>query len=349
MAVFNCPPGLSRTALSLTAAFALVAAAAGATSGSIAPGPAAWRDNYVPPRAIPFPSENPYSQPKFRLGRMLFFDPILSGSKSRSCASCHNPGLSWADGQPRAIGEMQQPLPLRSPTLLNVAWTPKLGWDGHFRDLESVAMGPITSPTNMNLSEDALTKRLAAIPGYVESFHAAFGDGDITAAKVQMALATFERSIVSDVAPFDRWIQGDEAAIDAPAKRGFALFNGKANCAACHSGWAFTDASFHDIGSAHGDDIGRGRLFPKSAALQYAFKTPTLRDVARRGPYMHNGSVQTLQDVVELYNRGGIERPSRDPEIRPLGLSADEEADLIAFLRTLSGKSEPAIVPELPR
>ncbi len=130
--------------------------------------------------------------------------------------------------------------------------------------------------------------------------------------KVEMALATFERSIVSTEAPFDRWLNGDDSAIDAAAKRGFALFNGKANCAACHSGWAFTDASFHDIGTAHDDDIGRGRLFPSSAALKYAFKTPTLRDVAHRAPYMHDGSVPTLEAVIDLYDRGGIDRPSRD-------------------------------------
>lgn len=341
---------LGRTAVWLAAGLGLVCAAAGATSSVPSPSHSAWGDKYARPVEIPYPDSDPFSRPKFMLGRMLFFDPILSGSKSRSCASCHNPSLSWADGQPRAIGEMQQPLPLRSPTLLNVGWTPKLGWDGHFRDLESVAIGPITSPTNMNLSEDALVKRLGAIPGYVDAFHSAFGDGDISASKVQLALATFERSIVSTEAPFDRWIKGDETAIDAAAKRGFALFNGKANCASCHSGWAFTDASFHDIGTARGDDVGRGRLFPNSAALQYAFKTPTLRDVARRGPYMHNGSVATLQDVIELYNRGGIERPSRDPEIRPLGLSADDKADLIAFLDTLNGNGEPAATaPELPR
>lgn len=351
MSVLRPRSELARTAIWLAAGLALVCAAAGVSSGTPSPSPvhSAWHDKYGRPADIPYPDLDPYSQPKFKLGRALFFDPILSGSRSRSCASCHNPGLSWADGQPRAIGELQQPLPLRSPTLLNVAWTPKLGWDGHFRDLESVAMGPITSPTNMNLSEDALVKRLAAIPGYVDAFHDAFGDSAITASRVQMALATFERSIVSDDAPFDRWIDGDETAIDAAAKRGFALFNGKANCAACHSGWAFTDASFHDIGTARGDDVGRGRLFPNSAALQYAFKTPTLRDVARRGPYMHNGSVPTLEGVIDLYDRGGIERRSRDPEIRPLGLSADEKADLVAFLRTLDGKSAPAIVPELPR
>jgi cytochrome c peroxidase len=308
-----------------------------------------WQEKYKRPTEIPYPKHNPYSDAKFKLGAMLFFDPLLSGSKSRSCESCHNPGLSWGDGQPRAIGEKQKPLPLRAPTLLNVAWTPKLGWDGHFRDLESVAIAPITSPGNMNLSDKALTERLSAIPGYLDAFDAAFGEGDITVEKVEKALATFERSIVSGEAPFDRWLNGDESAIDEAAKRGFALFNGKAHCSACHSGWAFTDSSFHDIGTAHDDDIGRGRLFPSSMALKYAFKTPTLRDVARRAPYMHDGSVPTLGAVIDLYDRGGIDRPSRDPEIRPLGLIADEKADLITFLRTLTGASQPVSVPILPR
>ena len=124
-------------------------------------------------------------------------------------------------------------------------------------------------------------------------------------------MATFERTIVSGEAPFDRWIKGDEKAINAAAKRGFDLFVGKAHCASCHSGWAFTDSSFHDIGTATGDDIGRGKLFPTSIKLQYAFKTPTLRDVARRAPYMHDGSDATLEAVIDLYDRGGIDRPSR--------------------------------------
>ena len=143
-----------------------------------------------------------------------------------------------------------------------------------------------------------------------KAFDAAFGKGDITVLKIEQALATFERSIVSNEAPFDHWVAGDDNAIGLAAKRGFALFNGKANCAACHSGWAFTDASFHDIGVAKNDDIGRGRLFPSSVKLKYAFKTPTLRDVARRGPYMHDGSLATLEDVIDLYDRGGIDRPA---------------------------------------
>ena len=226
---------------------------------------------------------------------------------------------------------------------------PKLGWDGHFRDLEAVAFGPILSPANMNMPEKALIERLSAIPGYVDAFDGAFGKGEITRRKIELALATFERSIVSGEAPFDRWIKGGETAIDASAKRGFDLFVGKAHCVSCHSGWAFTDASFHDIGTASNGDIGRGNLFPTSVKLRYAFKTPTLRDVARRAPYMHDGSIKTLEAVIDLYDRGGIERPSRSELIFPLGLSKDEKADLIAFLHTLNGASEQAPVPTLPR
>ena len=309
----------------------------------------AWQDKYRPPAEIPFPQSNPYSNAKVALGRMLFFDPLLSGSEDRSCATCHNPGLSWGDGQPRAIGENAEVLPLRSPTLLDVAWIPKLGWDGHFRDLESVAMAPITAANNMNLSEKVLIDRLSAIQGYVDAFQAAFGEGAIARDKLEMALATFERTIVSSQTPFDRWIGGDEAAIDEPSKRGFDLFNGTANCAACHSGWAFTDGSFHDIGTARNNDLGRGKLFPTSRTLRYAFKTPTLRDVTRRAPYMHDGSVATLDAVIDLYDRGGIERPSRAEEIHPLNLTAGQKSDLIAFLHTLTGAPNPFAVPALPR
>jgi cytochrome c peroxidase len=355
------PLGVGRKTIRFAAALLLIIGAAGSIAG-LAPaaelpvltnwqqnGPKNWHKTYARPHAIPFPPDDPYSTAKLALGRMLFFDPILSGAKVRSCSSCHDPGLSWADGRPRAIGEKEEVLPLRTPTLLNVAWTPRLGWDGHFADLESVAMGPITATNNMNLAANKMIERLIAIPGYVEAFHGAFGAGPITEREVEMALATFERSIVSGQAPFDRWINGNPTAISPAAKRGFALFNGKANCAACHSGWAFTDTSFHDIGTARGGDIGRGQLFPKSMALRYAFKTPTLRDVARRGPYMHDGSVPTLQAVIDLYDRGGIARPSRDPNIRPLGLTAGEKDDLIAFLETLTQKGKAVETPALPR
>ena len=223
-------------------------------SGDGAPERDKWKAEYVRPSAIPFPDNNPYTEAKSRLGRMLFFEPALSGSGTRSCASCHNPGLSWQDNLPRGIGDTLEAMATRTPTLLNVAWVPKLAWDGHFRDLESVAFGPITNPKIMNAPEKLVIERLSAIPGYVSAFNVAFGPGAITRRKAELALATFERSIVSGEAPFDRWIKGDERAISDAAKRGFDLFNGKANCAACHSGWSFSDASFHDIGVGTGDD-----------------------------------------------------------------------------------------------
>jgi cytochrome c peroxidase len=345
----KCPPdSLVRKTTTLIGAL-LMLLGTSASSSATSEERRAWQENYRQPEEIPFPKDDPYSDNKHRLGQTLFFDPILSGSERRSCASCHNPGLAWADGLPRAIGEGQAPLPLRTPTLLNVAWMPKLGWDGHFRDLEGVALGPITAADNMNLPENVLIVRLSAIRGYVDAFGAAFGEREISRRNVELALATFERSIVSTEAPFDRWINGDETAIDEAAKNGFDLFNGKANCAACHSGWAFTDESFHDIGTARNGDIGRGRLFPSSVALQFAFKTPTLRDVARRSPYMHDGSVPTLDAVIDLYDRGGIARPSRAEEIHPLGLTINEKADLIAFLRTLNGAPRSFSTPALPR
>ena len=308
---------------------------------------------YRRPEAIPYPESNPYSAAKAELGRGLFFDPLLSRDGERTCATCHVPALDWTDDKPRALRNDDAPMSLRTPTLLDVAWTERsLGWDGKFRDLESVAFFPITGAANMNMPEELLVARLNAVPSYRDAFRAAFPDAageaePVTRARIEQALATFQRAIVAGPAPFDRWVAGDPHAVSAAARRGFDLFEGKANCAACHSGPSFTDGSFHDIGVAEGDDIGRGRMFPGSIALRYAFKTPTLRNVARRGPYLHDGSRTTLAAVIELYDRGGIDRPSRSRDIHPLKLTDAEKADLIAFLETLSdgGAAGPATMP----
>jgi cytochrome c peroxidase len=342
-------PNSKKTALFILGCLSLLLCTFLAADGESRSSRTEWFDKYRRPLEIPYPPENPFSEAKHKLGEMLFFDPMLSGSKTRSCASCHIPALSWSDDLPRAIGEKGAELPFRVPTLLNVAWVPRLGWDGHFRDLEAVAFGPILSAKNMNLSEDSLISRLSTIPRYVDGFNAAFWESGITRRKIELAIATFERSIISKEAPFDRWIKGDEKAVSEAAKRGFDLFNGKAHCDSCHSSWTFTDSSFHDIGSARDNDIGRGWLFPNSIKLRYAFKTPTLRDVARRAPYMHDGSVKTLEAVVELYDRGGIERESRSNLIFPLNLTNEEKSDLIAFMRTLSGNPEQYPAPVLPR
>ena len=218
-----------------------------------------------------------------------------------------------------------------------------------FEILKSVTFGPITSPNNMNLPEAELIKRLSAIPDYTGAFDRSFGEPGITRRKIELALATFQRSIGGGQTSFDRWIAGDEHAINDAAKRGFDVFNSKGRCASCHSGHALTDGSFHDIGTGKGADIGRGRLFPNSTPLRYAFKTPTLRDVARRAPYMHDGSIATLDEVIALYDRGGIDRPSRSKLIYPLGLTAEEKAQLLAFLDTLTLAPQPFEKPALPR
>lgn len=295
----------------------------------------------------PFPADNPYTQQASDLGRRLFFDPLLSGERTMACASCHNPETGWSDDRQRGIGEAGLAMNQRTPTLLNVAGLGPLGWNGKFPDLESVAFTPITSPGVMNLPEAVLVARLRADPDYVRDFTAAYGDDAINRRNIERALATFQRSIISGQASFDRWLAGDDAAIDDAAKAGLRLFTGKGGCAGCHSGWAFTDGSFHDIGVGSGTDIGRGALFPSSVKLRYAFKTPTLRDVARRRPYMHDGSVPTLRAVIDLYDRGGVERPSRSPSIRPLNLTELEKTELIAFLETLNVEVVPA-GPPLP-
>ncbi len=317
-------------------------ATTGAESGEGGEPTPAERALYAKPASIPYPEADAPTPAKVRLGHDLFFDPILSGARHISCATCHDPALSWGDGRARAVGASHAPMALRSPTLIDVAWTERLGWDGKFRDLESVSFSPITAPDNMNLPEADAIARLRAVPAYVKQYQDAFGTPDVDRRGIEQALATYERTILSAEAPFDRWMTGDAGAVGAEAKRGFALFNTRAGCSACHSGWAFSDGSFHDIGSAEGDDIGRGRFFPTSVKLRYAFKTPTLRDVAQRGPYMHDGALPTLAAVIDLYDRGGIARPSRAVEIRPLGLSDGDKRDLLAFLATLTAAQRPA-------
>ncbi|MDR3529987.1 MAG: cytochrome c peroxidase [Rhodopila sp.] len=303
---------------------------------------------YRPPQ-VAAGQVDPREDHEIKLGKALFFDPILSGTSARSCASCHNPALSWGDGLPRAVADDSSSMKLRAPTLLDINQLPRLGWTGKFRDIEAVTFAAISSSGNMNLSETEALSRIAQIPGYVAAFKDVFPGQGVSRSTVEQAIAAFERTIVSGTAPFDRWVAGDSQAISPSAQQGFALFNGKAHCASCHSGWAFTDGSFHDIGTAKGDDIGRGALFPTSGKLRYAFKTPTLRDVAHRAPYMHDGSIPDLRGVLALYNEGGIDRPSRSELIRPLGLSEQDQLDLIAFLNTLTETPHPVAIPVLPR
>ncbi len=301
----------------------------------------------VRPNAIPFPEENPYSVEKAELGKMLFFDPRLSGSNLLSCASCHNPSFGWEDGQPTGAGHGMNRLGRHTPTVLNLAWGEIFMWDGRMDSLEEQALGPIQADVEMAQPLDELIAELQAIEGYRELFAAAFPDQEISEETIGQAIATYERTIVSNRAPFDHWVDGDESAISESAKRGFVIYNTKANCVACHSGWNMTDDSFHDIG-LDTDDVGRAAEMNDMPEFKHAFKTPGLRNIVERAPYMHNGSLATLGEVIDHYATGFAERPSLSDDIKPFELSAAEKDDLIAFLESLSSEDDPVEIPVLP-
>jgi cytochrome c peroxidase len=306
---------------------------------------------YKRPAKIPYPDDNKYSKAREELGKTLFFDPRLSGSNMISCGSCHNPSFSWGDALPKGVGHGHKTLGRRTPTILNLAWTEKLMWDGRANGLEEQALGPIQADVEMNMplaGDEGLLKKLQSISGYKPLFDRAYPGEGITDKTIAKAIATFERGIVSGEAPFDRFIKGDEKAISDNAKRGFALFNGKAQCFQCHSGWSFSDGSFYDIG-VNSDDIGRSKILD-TPSMQHAFKTPGLRNVALRHPYMHDGSEKSLEEVIDLYNQGGrVKRASISSLMKPLGLNDGEKQDLVAFLKTLTSKDKAIDLPTLPR
>lgn len=304
------------------------------------------KDQYKRPDKIPFPASNPYQAEKAALGKMLFFDPRLSIHQNISCATCHNPSFGWEQGLQFSVGAQNSELGRHSPTVLNLAWGDTFFWDGRADSLEAQALGPIQADVEMNMPLDVLVDRLKSIEGYQPFFNQVFDTG-ITPENIAAAIATFERTIVSGPAPFDLWIEGDEDAISESAKRGFELFNGKAKCSACHTGWNFTDNKFHDIG-LFTEDTGLFALNDSDEKNRYAFKTPGLRNISERAPYMHNGSVATLEAVIIHYLSGGIQRPSLASEMTPLQLTPKDIQDLKAFLRTLTGDDEPISLPRLP-
>jgi cytochrome c peroxidase len=334
------------------AAFALAGCAAGSgssptTVAAVAPQAA---DPMLRPAAVPFPADNPPNAARIELGRALFFDPRLSGSAMISCATCHNPALGWADGQPTAVGDGAKRLGRATPTVLNTAYQPLQMWDGRKNSLEDQALGPIGSAAEMNMPLEKMTTQLGAIPGYAPLFEQAYPHEGISQATVAKAIASYERTIVSTEAPFDSWRKGDEQAVHADVKRGFALFNGKARCALCHQGFNFTDNGFHNIGvRSLGDAEDEGRfVHRKVKVLKGAFKTPTLRDIELTAPYMHNGAYRTLEEVVDHYDRGGDVKTNLSPNMQPLALTAQEKKDLVAFMKSLTGSAMAVEVPHLP-
>jgi cytochrome c peroxidase len=301
----------------------------------------AIKADYRRPAALPV--EN---RPLAGLGRALFFDPRISASGKTACANCHFPELGYVVTDAHPINDSGKPTSRKSQPLIGLghAGEALIGWDGRSATLEAQAKSSIATgsmsmrETSTPVKVEIIEERVKSAPDYVAKFNAALPGRPIDVDAIATALAAFERTLEPAITPFDRWVGGDESAISAAAKRGFALFNGKAACAACHNGWRFTDDQFHDIGTTTTDQ-GRGKA-AKDETLNFAFKTPTLRSVALRAPYMHNASLATLDDVVRHYEKGGIDRPSRSPLLVPIQLSDAERHDLVVFMNTLTGNGE---------
>jgi len=301
-------------------------------------------DDWKLPR-MHYPPDNPYTKAKAELGRMLFFDPRLAADPSQACVTCHNPGLDWTDGMTRAMGGGYE-LSRNTPSLLNIGYNKAFFWDGRATRLEDAIRQHILFPRGARgLSEREIGGRLSAIRGYRLAFWKAFGSNIITLERISDALATFVRGIVSRPSPFDRWLTGDRSALSTSARRGFVLFTGKAECIRCHNGPTFTDSSFHNTG-INSIDPGHYEI-SSNEKDRNAFKTPGLRNVALSAPYMHNGSKKTLSDVLDFYNRGG-DKIDPGNELKVLNLTRQEELDLIAFLKSLTGKRSETAVPVLP-
>lgn len=300
----------------------------------------------LPP--VVHPRENLPTAEKISLGRQLYFDGRLSSDGRVSCASCHDPAKGFSNGEQFATGIDGKKGGRNSPTIINSAYGKLQFWDGRAKSLEDQALGPIQNPIEMNMGLEDLVSRLNGIEGYQKQFQKVFGT-EVTSDGIAKAIAAYERTVLSGGAPYDKFRAGDQAALTEASMRGMKLFFGKANCSACHSGASFSDNGFHNIGIP-GSDEGRA-VISKSSGDKGSFKTPTLREIARTAPYMHDGSLKTLEEVVTRYNKGGTPHPQLDEEIFPLKLTDAEAADLVEFLKQgLSSENYPAHTsPELPQ
>lgn len=298
---------------------------------------------------VPVPSDNPETAEAVALGRRLFYDKKLSSDNSLACASCHNPSLGFTDRQKHSTGFNGQAGKRNAPTVINAAYVPFQFWDGRAGSLEDQAAGPIANPVEMNQKHDVCVSKLAGDPVYNAEFRKVFGPGQVTIGKIEKALASYERTLISGDSPFDRYqFGGDVKALSPAAVRGLEIFRdpARANCAACHTinehFALFTDGKFHNIGIGVDDegnltDLGRYEE-TKADADKGAFKTPTLRNVAMSAPYMHDGSLKTLRDVVDYYAGGGNSNPYLDKKIKPLHLSGQDRDDVVQFLESLTGE-----------
>ena len=309
----------------------------------------------LPP--VPVPADNPLTAETVALGRQLYYDPILSADKTVSCASCHGPQMGFSDTHPVSLGVGGKKGTRHAPTVINSAYNALQFWDGRAPSLEEQAKGPMINPVEMAMTHVAEIQRLQADPAYVAKFKQAWGTDRITIDLVARSIASFERTVLSGNSPFDRFYYGhDKKALSASAQRGLKLFMDpkKANCEVCHTigkdDALFTDNKFHNLGigaDINGNMIDLGRFAETKNETDWgAFKTPSLRNIAQRAPYMHDGTFPTLNDALGHYIGGGNMNPHLDKEIHALDfLTFEERGDLLAFLDALTGELPPDIGP----
>ncbi len=300
------------------------------------------------------PEDNPLTKEKVELGKLLFFDQRLSANETVACASCHLPAMAFTDGQPVSTGIHGQKGGRNAPTAINRAFSSAQFWDGRAATLEAQSVGPFINPVEHGFKDhDELVAKVKSIAGYGPLFEQAFGTSAVTVDLIGKAIASFQRTLLSGNSAYDRFTQGnEEQALSANAQNGFRVFVGKGQCLRCHFGPNFTDEKYHNLGAGPEDDSGRQAVTndPKDRG---AFKTPTLREIARTAPYMHDGSLQTLREVVEFYDRGGGAKAQYATEqdktaqseercpyaaIEPLHLTEQEKEDLVEFMESLNGE-----------
>jgi cytochrome c peroxidase len=320
------------------------------------------------------PAANPMTKGRFELGKQLYFDPRLSLDGTVSCATCHNPEKGWTDGPlATSIGIDGQVGGRNAPSVLNSVYGRTMFWDGRAASLEGQAQGPIQNPIEMGKqSYKEIIERLRKISGYSEQFHKVFGT-DVTLDGLAKAIAAFERAAaLSGNSKYDKYVKGDMNALSESEKRGMVLFGlrldrddefktdvvlKKAECTSCHIGANFTDEQFHNLGIGWNEsehrfaDLGRwaiDAIGAKNPRNLGAFKTPTVRDVTRTAPYMHDGSLKSLEAVVEHYDKGGIANPALDKDIKKLNLTDQEQKDVVAFMKALTSEPIKVELPVLP-
>lgn len=308
-----------------------------------------WEELGILP-ASPVDLQNDSVKNVVELGKALFFDTRLSGAEKISCATCHKPELNWTDGVEKSLGHEGAINKRNSPTIQNSWFYKRLFWDGRSGSLQDQAFAPINSASEMHSDMPDVMRKLRRINGYKELFKKAFHSGGISPDNMAEAIATFEKTVVSNKSRFDKFLEGDKKAVTINELKGLHLFRTKARCMNCHNGPMFSDNQFHNNGFFFPSQISKDKglyVFSHVDADTGKFKTPSLRDVARTGPWMHDGSQHSLADILEVYNRGGVAR--YDPLIIKIDLSKREKKDLLAFLNAISAPPVDFIKPVTPQ